>query len=325
MRARKTLGYWVVALCVLAGVGLASVDGWGAERVRLALPAKSMAYLPYYVAFHMGFFRDEGIDLEMPFLQPHIAHNALLGGEVEYHGVADSALRLAAKGAPMKAIFFGAAKPLYFLMSRPDLRAVPELKGKKVGVSTFGGTADIAARLALSHYGVDPQRDALVIMIGFENTRVQALVSGNLDATIVVPPSNVVLKQKGFNELVFLGDMIDFPSNGMTVSERRLKENRDQVKRMLRASVRGLEFAHTRAEPTIAIIEREWKVERQVAEGSYESVVKGLSKTGIATEAGLKTHIELMRKVDKSIGDVPFSKMVDFRPLEEVRQELGSR
>ena len=79
-----------------------------------------MGYLPMFIALHRGFLKDENIELELPALLPNIAHNALLSGEVEYHGVADSALRLAAKGAPMKSIFFSARLPNYFVMSKPD-------------------------------------------------------------------------------------------------------------------------------------------------------------------------------------------------------------
>ena len=71
-----------------------------AEKIRLALPSRSMGYLPMFVALHRGFVKDENFELELPAMLPNIAHNALLNGEVEYHGVADSALRLAAKGAP---------------------------------------------------------------------------------------------------------------------------------------------------------------------------------------------------------------------------------
>ena len=94
--------------------------GWSsslfaADRIKLALPAKSMGYLPLFVASHRGFLKDENIEIEMPMMLPQLAHNALLNGEVDYHGVADSALRLAARGAPIKTIFFGAIPAQLFL------------------------------------------------------------------------------------------------------------------------------------------------------------------------------------------------------------------
>jgi NitT/TauT family transport system substrate-binding protein len=292
------------------------------DRVRLALPAKSMGYLPLFVALHRGFFKDENIDIQTPMMLPQLAHNALLSGEVDYHGVADSALRLAARGAPLKSIFFGATRPNYFLMAKPQIKSVSELRGKYIGMARFGDTVELAARIALSREGLDLQRDAVPIMIGFPTTRVAALSAGSVDATIAVPPDNVLLKQKGFRELVFLGDAVEFPSNGYATSDRQLTEKRDLTKRMLRALYRGLTFARERADESIQIIEREWKVDTAVSRESYASLAKSFSRDGMASEAGLRFHTQHIQRVETSIGDIPLNKIVDFRPLEEIRREM---
>jgi NitT/TauT family transport system substrate-binding protein len=281
-----------------------------------------MGYLPLFVAVHRGFFKDENIDIEIPMMLPQIAHNALLSGEVDYHGVADSALRLAARGAPLKSIFFGAMRPNYFLMAKPEIQSVGDLRGKYIGMARFGDTVELASRIALSREGLDLQRDAVPIMIGFPVTRVAALSAGSIDATIVVPPDNVLLKQKGFRELVFLGDAVEFPSNGYATSDRQLAERRDLTKRTLRALYRGLIFARERSDDSIQIIEREWKVDRTVARESYASLSKSFSRDGTASDAGLKFHIEQIQRAEKTIGDVPLNKIVDFRLLEEIRREL---
>jgi NitT/TauT family transport system substrate-binding protein len=294
-----------------------------AETIKLALPAKSMGYLPLFVGLHRGFFKDEGIDVEIPMMLPNIAHNALFSGEIDYHGVADSALRLAARGAPIKAIFFGAIRPNYFLVAKPQIRSVAELQGKYIGVARFGDTIELATQVALRRDGLDPQRDAVPIMIGFPATRVAALTAGSIDATIVVPPDNVLLRQKGFRELLFLGDAVEFPSNGFATSERQLSEKRDLTKRVLRALYRGLIFARERPEETTQIIEREWKVDAAVARKSYASLAKSFSKDGIASDTGLKFHVQHMQKMEKAIGDVPLNKVTDFRLLEEIRREIG--
>jgi NitT/TauT family transport system substrate-binding protein len=295
-----------------------------AERVKLALPSKSMGYLPLFVAMNRGFFKDEGIELEIVMMLPDIAHNALFQGEIDYHGVADSALRLGAKGTPIRTIFFSATLPNYFLMAGSQIKSVSELRGKYVGISRFGGTTDLAARVALSKTGLDPQRDVVLIMIGLPATRIAALMSGSIAATIANPPDNVLLKQKGFNELLFLGDAIEFPSNGFSTTEKKLTAERDQVKRVLRSLYRGLMFARERAADTIMIIEREWKLDPAVAKESYASVAKSLSKDGTSSEAGLKVHADIIRKVEKGMGDIPLNKMVDFRIVEEIRRE-GAR
>src|ERR1700741_3042511 len=103
---------FVVTISVLT----LETNALGAEAIKFALPGNSMGYLPLFVAVHRGFFKDEGIDIELPRLIPAMAQNALMSGDVQYHGLADSGLRLAARGAPIKAIFFGADRPMYYLV-----------------------------------------------------------------------------------------------------------------------------------------------------------------------------------------------------------------
>jgi len=313
---------WRLALLLLAIAGAAAPPAaLGADRVRLALPAKSMGYLPFFVALHRDYFKDENIEIETSMMLPQLAHNALLAGEVDYHGVADSALRLAARGAPLKAIFFGAIRPNYFLMSKSQVRSVSELRGKYVGMARFGDTIELASRIALDREGLDLGRDVVPIMIGLPVTRVAALTAGSIDATIVVPPDNVLLKQKGFRELLFLGDAVEFPSNGYATSDRQLIEKRDLTKRLLRALYRGLTFARERPEDAMRIIEREWKVDSAVARESYVSLAKSFSRAGTASEAGLLFHTRRIQKVEKGVGDIPLNRIVDFRLIEEIRRE----
>jgi NitT/TauT family transport system substrate-binding protein len=294
-----------------------------ADRIRLALPAKSMGYLPLFVALHRGFVKDENIDLDISLMLPPIAHNALFTGDIDFHGAADSALRLAAKGAAVKAVFFGATRPNYFLMAKPAIKSVAELKGKYIGMARFGDTIELTARIALSREGLDLQRDAIPIMIGFPATRVAALTAGSIDATIAVPPDNVLLRQKGFRELIFLGDAVEFPSNGFATSERQLVDRRDTTKRLLRALYRGLTFARERPQDTMQIIEREWKIDAAVARESYASLAKSFSRDGTSSDAGLRFHAQDIQRSEKGMGDIALSKIADFRLLDEIRRETA--
>ena len=123
-------GLWRFLIMVLTVIAL-EPGAQSGETIKFALPGNSMGYLPLFVAVHRGFFKDEGLDIELPRLVPAMAQNALLAGEVHYHGLADSGLRLAARGLPLKAIFYGADKPMYYLVAQKDIRSVAELKGKK--------------------------------------------------------------------------------------------------------------------------------------------------------------------------------------------------
>jgi len=323
----RSLKKWMTVFAI--SVAVASINprspALGADKVKFALPGNSMGYLPLFVAVHRGFFKDEGIDIELPRLIPAMAQNALMSGDVQYHGLADSGLRLAARGAPIKAIFYGADRPMYYLVAQKEIRSVAELKGKRVGVSQFGGTSDLSARLALKHFGVEPERDALIIQIGSEGTRTAALRAGSVAAIIVPVPAVVLLKRDGFNEISFVGDVVEFASNGYTTTDQRIKENPQEVKKVLRALYRGLRFAKENPEGTIGVIQKEWKVEPEVAKESYAAIVKALNDDGIIGEKQLKIHFDIIRRTEKNIGEIPVDKVVDFRLLREVRREATGK
>ena len=308
---------FVVTISVLT----LETNALGTEAIKFALPGNSMGYLPLFVAVHRGFFKDEGLDIELPRLIPAMAQNALLAGEVQYHGLADSGLRLAARGLPLKAIFYGADKPMYYLVAQKEIRSVAELKGKRVGVSQFGGTSDLAARLALKHYGVEPEKDALLIQIGAEGTRMAALRAGSVSAIIVPVPAVAVLKREGYNEVSFVGDVVEFASNGYSTTDQRIKEHPQEVKKVVRALYRGLRYAKENPEGTIGVIQKEWKVDAEIAKGSYQAIIKALNDDGIIGEKQLKIHFDLIRRMEKNIGEIPIDKVVDFRLLREVRKE----
>lgn len=314
------IGACVLVLKFLEPAGLSR-----AEMVKFVLPGNSMGYLPLFVAVHRGFFKDEGLDIELPRLLPSLAHNALIAGEAHYHGLADSGLRLAARGMPLKAIFYAADRPMYYLVAQKEIRSVAELKGKRIGVSQFGGTSDLSARLALRHYGVEPEKDAVLIQIGAEGTRMAALRAGSVAAIIVPVPAVAVLKREGFNEVSFVGDVIEFASNGYTTTDQRIKERPQEVKKVVRSLYRGLRYAKENPEGTVGVIQREWKVDEEIARESYRAIVKALNEDGIIGEKQLKMHFDLIRKSDKNIAEIPVEKVVDFRLLREVRKEYTGK
>jgi ABC-type nitrate/sulfonate/bicarbonate transport system substrate-binding protein len=144
-------------------------------------------------------------------------------------------------------------------------------------------------------------------------------------AIIVPVPAVVLLKREGFNELAFVGDVVEFASNGYTTTEQRLKEHPQEVKKVIRALYRGLRFAKENPEGTIEVIQREWKVEPDVAKESYKAIVRALNDDGMIGPNQLKVHFDMIRKTEKQLGDIPMDKVVDFRLLREVRRELSGK
>ena len=292
-----------VADCLRAGIGTATA----LARIGSVspFPPSPWAICRCSSRIHRGFFKDESIEIEIPMMLPQLAHNALLSGEVDYHGVADSALRLAARGAPMKSIFFGAMRPNYFLMAKPQIKSIRRTARQIHRHGRFGDTIELASRIALNREGLDLQRDAVLDHDRLPGTRVAALSAGSIDATIVVPPDNVLLRQKGFRELLFLGDAVEFPSNGFSTTERQLDDKRDLTKRTCCARSTAVStFARERATTRSRSSNGNGGSTAPPRKESYASLAKSFSRDGTASNAGLKFHIEQIQRAEKTIGDI---------------------
>jgi NitT/TauT family transport system substrate-binding protein len=299
------------------------------KKVRLALPTKSVSFLAFYVAHRKGFYRDEGIDLEPILMQPSLASTAVLTGDLDYNGAVTGVIGAAVSGRPMKAVLFTVARPLQYLMSKNDIKDARDLKGKKIAGSSPGGTVTFLTKLVLRNVGLDSERDVFLNPMGGTGaSRLAALESGVVDAVILESPDNVLAQRKGFRELIFFGDSIEFPQNGFGTSEKKLKENPDEVFRMVRATLRGLVFSWDKKnhDQVIDIIMRELKpISSSLANESLEQVMRVITKDGSVKPESIQVLIDLVRENAKVTRPVTVNQVVDFTFLDRAQKELGLR
>ncbi|HLA34750.1 MAG TPA: ABC transporter substrate-binding protein, partial [Rhodocyclaceae bacterium] len=130
-----------------------------------------------------GFFKDEGIDVDKIQMQPAVAVKALVSGDVNYLLAWGSALRAAVTGVPIKAVLGMVSRPLHVLVARPEIKTPKDLKGKIIGVDSVAGTVDYLSRVAVRHFGLEPERDVKIIVTGESSIRLAALHAGSIDAT----------------------------------------------------------------------------------------------------------------------------------------------
>ncbi len=299
------------------------------KKVRLALPTKTASFLAFYVAHRKGFYRDEGIELEPIIMQPSLASTAVLTGDLDYNGAVTGVIGAAVSGRPMKAVLFTVARPLQYLMSKNDIKDVRELKGKKIAGSSPGGTVTFLTKLVLKNVGLDSERDVLLNPMGGTGaSRLAALESGVVDAVILESPDNFIAQRKGFRELIFFGDQVEFPQNGFGTSEKKLKENSDEVYRMVRATLRGLAFSWDKKnhDQLIEMIMREMKpISSSLANESLEQVMRVITKDGTVKPESIQVLIDLVRENAKVTRPVTVTQVVDFTYLERAQKELGLR
>jgi ABC-type nitrate/sulfonate/bicarbonate transport system substrate-binding protein len=136
-----------------------------ADKVRLSISALDVSFLTAGVASKRGFFKDEGLDVEVIRMNANVSIPALSTGDIDYTMVFASVIRGALRGLPIKVVASFMDSSTHMLIARPEHKAVKDLKGKILGVSTFGATADVAARMMIRHSGIDPEREIKIIAL----------------------------------------------------------------------------------------------------------------------------------------------------------------
>ena len=148
-----------VALCCILALSplIASVShAQSLKKVRMGSSSTNVSFLALYTALNRGFFKDEGIDLEIVFMPANLASTAVLNGDLDYNGAVTGTIGAAVQGRPMKVLLFTVSKPLLFLMGQKNITDLKQLKGKKIAGSSPGGSATLLANQALKQIGLEP-------------------------------------------------------------------------------------------------------------------------------------------------------------------------
>ena len=161
----------------------------------MGIAATSVGFLPIYTAYHRGFYKDEGIDLEIILMSLAAANNAFFKGEIDYSAGLTGLALAATRNYPAKILIFTIAKPLQSFVSRKEIKEPRDLRGKKVAGSSPGGSATILAYQALRHFGLEPGKDVQVLPMGGSAPPLAVLERSRGRAVLSVPEKLIALKR----------------------------------------------------------------------------------------------------------------------------------
>ena len=259
-----------------------------------------------------GFYRDEGIDLVYVSIRADLGIKALLSGDVDYLYSVGTIIRGAALGVHVKTLSFDFAKVMHFLMSRPEINSGAALKGKKVGVSSFGATGDLAARVALQQVGLDPTRDVTIVTLGADTLRYAALQSGTVQATHMPIPLNIQMKKEGYNELFYAGKVLQRPLTGLATTTDKIRKNPQQVQRMVNAFLRATRALKSERAGFIAFAQKKFGYSKEMTEEAYKVLVDALSQDGIVDDSVLQAAIDEAKSVTNITKPISHADVVDY-------------
>jgi ABC-type nitrate/sulfonate/bicarbonate transport system substrate-binding protein len=317
--------FWILlATCFFSIPALAQLSP---EKVVIAYPSRSIASIDLYIAQDRGFFRQEALDADLVQVRGNIAMAAMLAGETHAVNNVGTIIRAMERNdAPLKIVSMSLKRNLFWLVTRPEIKTISDLRGKVLGTTTIGGSQHLAAARMLRKGGLDPDKDVTVMAAGDVPAQLQSLLSGVMQAAALSPPTVILARDK--YKLKILGsaveDIINL-QNGLAVSEKLLREKRDLVKRIIRARTRANRYFWENERGTAEVLAKYLRVELSVAMESHRLARQAFTANGIPTDKEidefLKSDAELL-KLREPVSPV---KLFDFNLQREVNQELGIR
>jgi len=295
-------------------------------KVPVQIPSITPAVTAFAVARDRGYYRQEGLDVQLVVMPSALGTQALLGGNVKFSTAGGAGLLPILRGAPVRFMFTTFSRPMFWLYARSDIRSVESLKGKKVGVSSLGSGPDSLLREILKKNGLDGGRDVVIMPVGSGTARFFALQAGSVDAAMLSVPANLMAQEAGFRELVSFIDQEWIELQGtVNVTDQLLASDFTLVEKFIRGTLKGfIHFRDLRSQ-TITLLARFLRIKEDAAAKVYDLMRPSLTQDGVVGEEIQLKSLEHV--IDRAgLKAAPrLDKIFDYSIAVKVRNELRSK
>jgi NitT/TauT family transport system substrate-binding protein len=309
-------------LCLAIAALLLAVPPSFAQTVRIAVGTASVASLPTWVAAEAGYFTREGLQAELIYIRggPQTL-SALLGGDVHFAQVYSGPILSARLTGADTVIVAGLInQPLFSVITAAGIEKPEDLRGKKVGISTYGSATDVALRLALRKWGLKAESEVNILQMRGVPEILPALASGAIQGGVLSPPTNMMAIKAGFKELSYLPELgISFQHTSLATTRRYLDKNRTATLKALKAYTAAIE--RIKADKPFAkraLSKYMQTTDSEVLEYSYNAANPVFKAPPYPTLDGIRATLDFLAEKEPKAKQVQAKEFADLSLLEEL-------
>jgi ABC-type nitrate/sulfonate/bicarbonate transport system substrate-binding protein len=299
------------------------------DKVRFTYaPLSASGYL-WFIAKDAGYFEKNRLDVDMYFegASPIMVQSILAGENQLAGGLGPTAVTNVLQGGdviPVACITHTFTTPMYV---QPSITSLQQLRGKKVGVSRIGAVSHLTADAILRRARVG---DITIIQTGGIPESMAAMMTGNVDGAMVNPPNNIILREKGFSEMVGGKQLkamnLRFPENGVMAKRTWAEKNADVVKRFIKSLAEGLKRMHDDKEFAIKTLSKFTKVtDAKSLDESYRWGMDSFFKDFKTPPEAMRLMVDQLassRMIDPNLAQkTPLTAYYENRYVEELERE----
>jgi NitT/TauT family transport system substrate-binding protein len=295
------------------------------ERIVAAIPVRALPNVPLLVGVKKGFYRQEGLEIDVVQMSSTPAITGMITGDVlvDFH---TSAIRAPVTGRPIRMIGYMVDRLNWHLYTKPEIKSVEDLKGKVLAVTDVGGNVTYISQLILEKHGLGGfGKDAKMFPTGSMQSSTLALLARQVDAALVGTEMGTNATAKGFHVIARASDYVPLGLGGISASLDSLKNRSDTIKRFLRGSIRSLQYVRSdkNKSESADFFAQFLNLSRGDAELIYAQSKDYYSPDGSISRDGLKFEISLLVQQLGLKKEISVDEVADFRLLREVQAELG--
>jgi ABC-type nitrate/sulfonate/bicarbonate transport system substrate-binding protein len=312
-----------ILLVILALITFAVDRAPAQENVRVAYPSLSASVIMLMIANKEGYFKEEGLNVEMLSIRGEIAIRTALAGEIDFFTNAGSALAAVERNVPLKILAVVQDKPGWDLIALPNIKSIAQLRGQTVAIMSPEGSLAVVTREILRKNGLDPSKDANLVVMGGDEVRFPALKGKAIQATLFNAAASIRAQRDGFTKLASAGEYVNAIQGGIVTTDERIKQQPAKIAKFMRASLKGLSFFVNKRDASIKyMIDILNLKDRETVASIYDTEAKITVRNGISDDKILQPLIDDMKRTTKSTRDLKVNDVFDFSFARKANEEL---
>lgn len=295
----------------------------GAENMRVAYPSLSSSVMCILIANKEGYFKEEGINVEFLSIRGEIAIRTALAGEVDFFTNAGSAMAAAARNVPVKILAVFQDKPGWDLIAQPNIKSIAQLRGSTIAIMSPEGSLAVVTREILKKNGMDPAKDANLVVMGGDDVRLPAMKAKAIQASLFNAAASVRAQKEGFIKLAAASEYANTVQGGLATTEEKIRQQPARIAKFVRGSLKGLQFFINRRDASVKHMMEFLKMnDHEMAAAIYDIEAKLIVRDGVSEEKVLQPMIDEMKKATKTQRDMKVNDVFDFTFVRKANEEL---
>ncbi len=325
MRKTQQLSIALVLSLLLGFFQLAAHAASAPDKLVGIHSARVMSQSLPWMAHEAGLFKKYNLDFNLVFISSSsIVTAALLGGDAEMTLTGGIGNVIAYVRGSTDVVFVGGVKNVMTqsLVAGGSIKRPEDLKGKRIAVSRIGGNTHYFAIQALRRFGLEPNRDFSFMQSGGDPEALAALMTGNVEAATLTPPSDAKALANGFKYILYGPDLkIPYAATAFVTKRSVIAKRPQVVGNFMRAMSETAKIMHTDREFVYKVLGKYLRVtEKSILDAAYNAEIKALEpRLAIKAEA-LQATLEEISATDPRAKKVTAQELIDSRYLDDMEK-----